>query len=305
MTHCTVVRSAPRSFSIAGSATLKRGEVVGDHQHGERHGAQAENLRPAERVGPRRLLSPGQIPISTIALLPAHPPRSTWRGNLPHRSGTAAKDGNRPMKGAPHRLWPQPTDRRSFARALRRSVTLTATFLLPFSRQCGTLGHGIGWSPSWPPGSSQGPDLHADDLLRVVQSQADWLLRSTAGSAELDLAQPDRGGIEDVGGAMKRAVRKRIRDDHRAPAETGALSRERAPRRLARHHPHPAGEAARHADANPAPRGRGRAGRALRGRAWPCRRCVSRSWRGHPAADAMPRTCRYTLDQITGAWLPR
>jgi hypothetical protein len=68
--------------------------------------------------------------------------------------------------------------------------------------------HAIGWSPLIATRIKSTSDLHTDDLYAWSRAQAD-LLRA-GHFAELDLAHLIEE-IEDVGGAMKRAVRKRIR----------------------------------------------------------------------------------------------
>ena len=48
ITHCADVSVVFRSCSISGIATLKRGEVVGDHEHAERHGHEREHRAPVD-----------------------------------------------------------------------------------------------------------------------------------------------------------------------------------------------------------------------------------------------------------------
>jgi hypothetical protein len=145
------------------------------------------------------------------------------------------------------------------------------------------------------------PDLHAEDLYAWSRAQAD-LLRAGR-FAELDLAHLIEE-IEDVGGAMKRAVRKRIRTiiEHLLKLEHSPASEPRAGWRatvrtqrvrlrdtltptLRREVEQELAEL--YDDA------RGLAEGALR------------DHDEHAAADALPATCPYTFDQFTGDWLPK
>lgn len=47
MTHCALVSVVCRSLSMLGMATLS-GEVVGDHEHAERHGHEGEHGAPVD-----------------------------------------------------------------------------------------------------------------------------------------------------------------------------------------------------------------------------------------------------------------
>ena len=144
-------------------------------------------------------------------------------------------------------------------------------------------------------------DLHADDLYAWSRAQTD---RLRAGRfAELDLAHLIEE-IEDVGGAMKRAVRKRIRtiiehllkQEHSPAQEPRAAWRAtvRTQRVRLRDTLTPTlrreveGELAELYDD-----ARGLAEGALRDHG------------EDTAAEALPGTCPYSFDQITGDWLPK
>jgi Domain of unknown function DUF29 len=143
-------------------------------------------------------------------------------------------------------------------------------------------------------------ELYQRDLYAWSEEQTELLRRRRF--AELDLAHVIEE-IEDVGGSLYRQVRSRIRTimehllklEHSGATEPRAgwertVRRERADlaedltpslrprieRSMARFH-----EAAR-IEAAAALRAHGE----------------------HAAADALPTTCPYTLDQITGDWLP-
>jgi hypothetical protein len=143
-------------------------------------------------------------------------------------------------------------------------------------------------------------DLHADDLYAWSRAQTELLRAGRFG--ELDLAHLIEE-IEDVGGAMKRAARKRIRTiiEHLLKLEHSPASEPRAGWRATvrtqrvrlRDTLTPTlrreveGELAElYEDARDLTEG------ALRDHG------------EHAAADALPRTCPYTLDQLTGNWLP-
>ena len=143
-------------------------------------------------------------------------------------------------------------------------------------------------------------DLHADDLYAWSRAQTELLRAGRFG--ELDLAHLIEE-IEDVGGAMKRAARKRIRTiiEHLLKLEHSPASEPRAGWRATvrtqrvrlRDTLTPTlrreveGELAElYEDARDLTEG------ALRDHG------------EHAAADALPRTCPYTLDHLTGNWLP-
>lgn len=143
-------------------------------------------------------------------------------------------------------------------------------------------------------------DLHADDLYAWSKAQADLLRAGRFG--ELDLAHLIEE-IEDVGGTMKRSVRKRIRTiiEHLLKLEHSPASDPRAGWRATvrtqrvrlrdalsptlRHEVEPE-LAELYADA---------------------RSLAEGAFRDHgedAAAAALPAACPYTLDQVTGDWLP-
>ena len=143
-------------------------------------------------------------------------------------------------------------------------------------------------------------DLHADDLYAWSKAQADLLRAGRFG--ELDLARLIEE-IEDVGGALKRAARKRIRTiiEHLLKLEHSPAS-----------------------DPRPGWRATVRTQRVrLRDTLTPtlrreveqelpdlyedARGLAEGTFRDHgdDAADALPATCPYTFAQLTGAWLPK
>jgi hypothetical protein len=144
-------------------------------------------------------------------------------------------------------------------------------------------------------------DLHADDLYAWSRAQTD-LLRAGR-FTELDLGHLIEE-IEDVGGALKRAARKRIRTiiehllklDH-SPA-SGPRAGWRATIRTQR---------VRLRDTL-TPTLRRELVQELTELYEDARGLADGAFRDHgedAAADAMPATCPYTLEQITGSWLPK
>jgi Domain of unknown function DUF29 len=145
------------------------------------------------------------------------------------------------------------------------------------------------------------PDLHADDLYAWSRTQTDLLRAGRFG--ELDLAHLIEE-IEDVGGAMKRAVRKRIRTiiEHLLKLEHSPAIEPRAGWRATVR----TQRVRLHDTLTPTLR------REVEGELAElyedARGLAEGAFRDHgedAAADALPATCPYTFDQITGAWLPK
>jgi hypothetical protein len=144
-------------------------------------------------------------------------------------------------------------------------------------------------------------DLHADDLYAWSTTQADLLRAGRFGELDLDHLIEE---IEDVGGAMKRAVRKRTRTilehllklEHSPASEPGAGWRAtvRTQRVRLRDTLTPA---LRHELEQELPElyddARGLAEGAFRDHG------------EDAAAETLPATCPYTFDQLTGPWLPK
>jgi Domain of unknown function DUF29 len=144
-------------------------------------------------------------------------------------------------------------------------------------------------------------DLHADDLYAWSRSQADLLRAGRFG--ELDLAHLIEE-IEDVGAAMKRAVRKRIRTiiEHLLKLEHSPASEPRAGWRATIRT-----QRVRLRD-TVTPTLRREVEGELAELYEDARGLAEGAFRDHgedTAADALPKTCPYALDHITGAWLPR
>jgi hypothetical protein len=144
-------------------------------------------------------------------------------------------------------------------------------------------------------------DLHERDLYAWSKAQAD-LLRARR-FAELDLEHLIEE-IEDVGGALRRSVRNRIRTivEHLLKLEHSRAGDPRVGwRAIVRT------QRIRLRDAlTPTSRREVESelselygdGRALA-------EGTLRDHGEHAAADALPATCPYSLDQITGDWLPK
>jgi hypothetical protein len=143
-------------------------------------------------------------------------------------------------------------------------------------------------------------ELYEQDLYAWSEAQADRLRRRRF--AELDLEHVVEE-IEDVGGSLYREVRSRTRTimehllklEHSAAAEPRAgwertIRRERAD--LAE-------------DLTPSLRPRIERNLARFYQTARIEAAAALRAHGEPAAaDALPTTCPYTLDQITGDWLP-
>jgi hypothetical protein len=144
-------------------------------------------------------------------------------------------------------------------------------------------------------------DLHADDLYAWSRTQTDLLRAGRFG--ELDLAHLIEE-IEDVGGAMKRAVRKRIRTiiEHLLKLEHSPASEPRAGWRATVRT-----QRVRLRDTL-TPTLRREVEAELAELYEDARGLAEGAFRDHgetAAAEALPRTCPYTFDQLTGNWLPR
>jgi hypothetical protein len=142
-------------------------------------------------------------------------------------------------------------------------------------------------------------DLHADDLYAWSRAQTD-LLRAGR-FAELDIAHLTLE-IEDVGGAMKRAVRNRVRTiiehllwlEHSPASEPRSGWRATVRTRRVRLRDTLTPTLRRDLQQELAELyddARGLAEGALRDHG------------ENAAADALPATCPYTFDQVTGNWL--
>jgi hypothetical protein len=144
-------------------------------------------------------------------------------------------------------------------------------------------------------------DLHADDLYAWSRAQTD-LLRAGR-FAELDIAHLTLE-IEDVGGAMKRAVRNRIRTiiEHLLKLEHSPASEPRPGWRATVRT-----ERVRLRDTL-TPTLRREVEGELAALYEDARGLAEGAFRDHgedTAADALSGTCPYSFDQITGDWLPK
>jgi hypothetical protein len=143
-------------------------------------------------------------------------------------------------------------------------------------------------------------DLYEQDLHAWSEAQADLLRRRRF--AELDLEHVVEE-IEDVGGSLYREVRSRIRTimEHLLKLEHSAASEPRAGwKRTIRRERADLAE-----DLTPSLRPRIERGLARFYTAARTEAAAALRAHGEPAAaDALPQTAPYTLDQITGDWLP-
>jgi hypothetical protein len=142
--------------------------------------------------------------------------------------------------------------------------------------------------------------LHADDLYAWSRTQTDLLRAGRFG--ELDLAHLIEE-IEDVGGAMKRAVRKRIRTiiEHLLKLEHSPASELRAGWRATVRT-----QRVRLRDTL-TPTLRREVEEEIAELYEDTRGLAEGAFRDHgenAAAEALPRTCPYSFDQLAGAWLP-
>jgi hypothetical protein len=144
-------------------------------------------------------------------------------------------------------------------------------------------------------------DLYERDLYAWSKVQAD-LLR-TRRFAELDLEHLIEE-IEDVGGALRRSVRNRMRTivEHLLKLEHSPAKAPRAGWRATVRT-----QRIRLRDAlTPTLRGEVESELAeLYGDGRALAEGMLRDHGEHAAADALPATCPYSLDQITGDWLPK
>jgi len=143
-------------------------------------------------------------------------------------------------------------------------------------------------------------DLYEQDLYAWSELQADLLRRRRF--AELDLERVVEE-IEDVGGSLYREVRSRIRTimEHLLKLEHSAITEPRAGwERTLRTQRADLAE-----DLTPSVRARIERGLARFYEAARIEAAAALRAHGeHVAADALPTTSPYTLDQITGDWLP-
>ena len=151
-------------------------------------------------------------------------------------------------------------------------------------------------------GSGQvGADLHTDDLYAWSRAQAD-LLRAGRFD-QLGLAHLIEE-IEDVGGALKRAVRNRTRTilEHLLKLEHSPAKEHRADWRATIRT-----QRVRLRDAL-TPTLRRELDQELAGLYADARALAEGTLRDHGEnddADALPAICPYSLDQVTGDWLPK
>ena len=143
-------------------------------------------------------------------------------------------------------------------------------------------------------------ELYEQDLYAWSEGQADLLRRRRFSELDLEHVVEE---IEDVGGSLYREVRSRIRTimEHLLKLEHAAATEPRAGwERTIR-----AQRADLAEDLTPSLRPRIERGLA---RFYEAARIeAAAALRAHDepaAADALPPTCPYTLDQITGDWLP-
>jgi hypothetical protein len=143
------------------------------------------------------------------------------------------------------------------------------------------------------------PDLHADDPYAWSRAQTDLLRAGRFG--ELDLGNLIEE-IEDVGGAMKRAVRNRTRTiiEHLLKLQHAPASEPRAGWRATIR-----AQRLRLRDAL-TPTLRREIEDKVAELYADARSLAEGAFRDHgedAAAAALPETCPYTLDQLTGNWL--
>ena len=145
------------------------------------------------------------------------------------------------------------------------------------------------------------PDLHAEDLYAWSRAQAN-LLRDGR-FADLELAHLIEE-IEDVGGAMKRSVRKRIRIiiEHLLKLEHSPASEPRAGWRATVRT-----QRVRLRDTL-TPTLRREVEQELPELYDDARGLAEGAFRDHnehASAEALPTACPYTFDQLIGPWLPK
>jgi hypothetical protein len=143
-------------------------------------------------------------------------------------------------------------------------------------------------------------ELYEQDLYAWSEAQADLLRRRRF--AELDLKHVIEE-IEDVGGSLYREVRSRVRTimEHLLKLQHSAATEPRAGwERTIRTQRADLAE-----DLTPSVQARIERGLARFYAAARIEAAVALSAHGEEAAaDALPTTCPYSLDQLTGDWLP-
>ncbi len=143
-------------------------------------------------------------------------------------------------------------------------------------------------------------ELYEQDLYAWAEAQADLLRRRRCSELDLEHVAEE---IEDVGGSLYREVRSRVRTiiEHLLKLEHSAVSE-----------PRPGWERTIRSqradlveDLTPSLRPRIERGLARFYEAARIEAAAAlRAHAEHAAADALPPTSPYTLDQITGDWLP-
>ena len=143
-------------------------------------------------------------------------------------------------------------------------------------------------------------DLYEQDLYAWSKAQADLLRRRRFSALDLEHVVEE---IEDVGGSLYREVRSRVRTimEHLLKLEHSTATEPRAGwERTIRTQRADLAE-----DLTPSLRPRVERGLARFYEASRTEAAASLRAHGEPAAaDALPPTSPYTLDQITGNWLP-
>jgi Domain of unknown function DUF29 len=143
-------------------------------------------------------------------------------------------------------------------------------------------------------------ELYEEDLYAWSEAQADLLRRRRFSELDLEHVVEE---IEDVGGSLYREVRSRIRTvmEHLLKLEHSAATDPRAGwERTIRRERADLAE-----DLTPSLRPRIERGLARFYQAARIEAAAALHAHGEPAAAAaLPTTCPYTLDQITGDWLP-
>jgi hypothetical protein len=142
-------------------------------------------------------------------------------------------------------------------------------------------------------------DLYEQDLHAWSEVQADLLRRRRFTEVDLEHVVEE---IEDVGGSLYRECRSRVRTvmEHLLKLEHSAAIEPRAGERTIRRERADLAE-----DLTPSLRPRIERGLARFYDAARIEAAAMLRAHGEPAAaDALPTTCPYTLEQITGDWLP-
>jgi Domain of unknown function DUF29 len=148
--------------------------------------------------------------------------------------------------------------------------------------------------------TARSSELYEQDLYAWSEVQADLLRRRRFSELDLEHVVEE---IEDVGGSLYREVRSRIRTimEHLLKLKHSAASEPRAGwERTIRRERADLAE-----DLTPSLRPRIERGLARFYETARIEAAAALRAHGEPAAaDALPTTCPYTLDQITGDWLP-